>query len=73
MKRRKLIALGVILVLGISAVSYAQRRGGGRHVLRQASRAHHVDQRFHVLPARLSPGAMTATAAVGASITRAPI
>jgi hypothetical protein len=42
MKRRKLIALGIILVLGISALSYAQRRGGRRGGMYYVKRPEHI-------------------------------
>ena len=44
MKRRKLIALGVILVLAISALSYAQRRrgGGGGYGMYNIKRPEHI-------------------------------
>jgi Domain of unknown function (DUF4159) len=42
MKRRKLIALGIILVLGISAFSYAQRRGGRRGGMYYVKRPDHI-------------------------------
>jgi Domain of unknown function (DUF4159) len=42
MKRRKLIALGVILVLAMSALSYAQRRGGRRGGMYYVKRPAHI-------------------------------
>ena len=73
MKRRKLVAIGVILALGMTVLVEAQRRGGRRGGMTYVKRPEHITWNSDFTFCRLAyRRPMTATAAGGASTIPAP-